>query len=118
MMSRNWNILLERLQTPHAIRFEPKNDRDRTSEGGYKEICSRKILHEQRKVSRIENCRENGVEEEPWKHEPPKLDKMPQNADFHLGHEKIIASYIVLAYQTELTKLLKVVRGDAWTAET
>ena len=43
---------------------------------------------------------------------------MPQNADFHLGHEKIIASYIVLAYQTELTKLLKVVRGDAWTAET
>jgi hypothetical protein len=108
---------LERSQTPHTIRFVPKNDRDRSPEDGYEEIRPRKTLHEQRKISNIKNRGENSVEEVPWKHKPPKLDEMPQYADFHLGHQRIIPTCVILAYQTELAQLFKVMMGHVWTAE-
>jgi len=117
MPSTNWNKTLERSQTPHTIRFIPKNNRNRSPEDNYEEILSRKTLHEQRKISSIKKRGEDGVEEVPWKHKPPKLDEMPQYADFHLGHQRIITACIILAHQTELAQLFKVMMGHVWTTE-
>ncbi len=76
----------ERFQAPHTISFIPKDEDDCSSEDGDEEVRSGKILHEQRKIGRIENGGEHGVEEVPWKHELPQPDEVPQYADFHLGY--------------------------------
>ena len=74
-------------------------------------------MNHKRQIQAIEYRGKQGIEEEPWKQQLPKLHVMPQHTNFNLADQHVVSADFLLRNQTQLAQLFEMVKCDAWATE-